>query len=139
MAVPVIVVDDDLTDRMIVRRRLERSAYAGHFASIRDYGSGEDFLADVAGEARWPRAGPPVVLIDVNMPRMDGFDTVDGLGAVMAGTGGAPARVFMMSASIANPADAARAGTRGMIRGILAKPLSPQDIERIAAAAQGAR
>lgn len=138
MVIPVIIVDDDATDRMIARRRLERSGRSALFTSIREYAAGDLFLAAVARGDGWQGEAPPLILMDVNMPGLDGFETVDGLGGLAARTGAATGQVVMMTASLANPGDAVRARTRSMIRGLVAKPLSASDIERIVAGYGGA-
>lgn len=134
MVIPVIIVDDDRTDRMIARRRVERSPRAALFSLIREYRSGDALLADVAGDAVW-REGRPLILMDVNMPGMDGFETVDALGRLRQGKGAAlgGAVVVMMSASANNPADAARVQARSAIAELVAKPLRDADLVRLAA------
>jgi chemosensory pili system protein ChpA (sensor histidine kinase/response regulator) len=59
----VLVVDDSLTVRRITKRLLEREGYRVALAK-----DGLDALDMLAGER------PVVVLSDIEMPRMDGFD-----------------------------------------------------------------
>lgn len=62
----VLVVDDDPTIRMICREVLENAGYA-----VRDVGDGISAL----DEAR--RFRPDLMLLDVMMPKMDGFRTAE--------------------------------------------------------------
>ena len=61
----VLVVDDSLTVRRITQRLLVRAGYRVALAK-----DGLDALERLAGER------PRVVLSDIEMPRMDGFDLV---------------------------------------------------------------
>lgn len=61
----VMVVDDSLTVRKITSRLLERAGY--RVATAKD---GEDALAQIAQHR------PDVILADIEMPRMDGFELV---------------------------------------------------------------
>ncbi len=61
----VLVVDDSLTVRRVTQRLLEREGYRVALAK-----DGLDALEQLGGEL------PAVVLTDIEMPRMDGFDLV---------------------------------------------------------------
>jgi chemosensory pili system protein ChpA (sensor histidine kinase/response regulator) len=64
----VLVVDDSLTVRRVTQRLLEREGYRVSVAK-----DGLDALEKLAGEL------PAVILSDIEMPRMDGFDLVRNL------------------------------------------------------------
>ncbi len=64
-ATTVMVVDDSLTVRKITSRLLERAGY--RVATAKD---GEDALAQIMQQR------PDVILADIEMPRMDGFELV---------------------------------------------------------------
>ena len=64
----VLVVDDSLTVRRVTQRMLAREGYRVTLAK-----DGLDALERLAEE------GPDVVLSDIEMPRMDGFDLVRNL------------------------------------------------------------
>ena len=68
----VMVVDDSLTDRKITSRLLLREGYEVILAK-----DGVDALEQLAGDAELPN----VILSDIEMPRMDGFDFVRNLRA----------------------------------------------------------
>ena len=61
---PILVVDDDPNQRMLVRLRLEAEGYR-----VREASDGEEALESIREEQ------PGVVLLDVMMPRMDGHET----------------------------------------------------------------
>jgi chemosensory pili system protein ChpA (sensor histidine kinase/response regulator) len=62
----VLVVDDSLTVRRVTQRLLEREGYRVQLAK-----DGLDAMEKLSGEEL-----PAVVLSDIEMPRMDGFDLV---------------------------------------------------------------
>ena len=62
----VLVVDDSLTVRRVTQRLLEREGYRVQLAK-----DGLDAMEQLAGEEL-----PALVLSDIEMPRMDGFDLV---------------------------------------------------------------
>jgi CheY-like chemotaxis protein len=76
---PLLVVDDDPTNRELMVRRLRRRGYAVEAAA-----SGAECLARLA------LAPVAMVLLDVQMPDMSGFEV---LGAMRSGSGAAAPRV----------------------------------------------
>jgi len=66
----VMVVDDSLTVRRVTQRLLEREGYRVQLAK-----DGQDALDRLSGEL------PQVILSDIEMPRMDGFDLLRSLRA----------------------------------------------------------
>ena len=60
----ILVVDDDYTNRLVVRLLMERR---GH--SVSEAASGQDALSSVE------RSDFDVILMDLSMPQMDGFET----------------------------------------------------------------
>ena len=66
-AVRVMVVDDSLTVRRVMQRLFEREGYQVLLAK-----DGVDALEQL--HALEPAAMPALLLVDVEMPRMDGFD-----------------------------------------------------------------
>ena len=80
---PVLVVEDDATTRSMLRRMLERQGW-----SVVEAGNGREGLARVRD------ARPALVLLDLMMPEMDGFDFLEALHA----DGGDQVPVVVLSA-----------------------------------------
>jgi hypothetical protein len=81
--VPVVLVDDSVDVRTLVRMRLEAS---GHFAVVGEAADGEEAIELII------RHEPTLVLLDISMPAMDGLETLPAILAVRPGT-----RVVMFS------------------------------------------
>lgn len=113
MAKTVMVVDDSETDLLLTRLTLEGAGIAGRLLLMR---SAEEALACLAR----PGQAVDLVLLDVNMPGLDGFDFLARFGQLVP----VPAPVVMLSAS-PDPADRQRALAHACVQDFLSKPLDP--------------
>ena len=130
MRIDVVIVDDDELDRYVAKRRL---AKFDEFGQIEEASSGDDFLenhyADTT-DTQIPPA-PLLVLMDVNMPRLNGFETVHKLEQRIAEGRARRSVVVMMYTSSNNPQDQEQADTIDLIKGYVLKPLNSQGVNRI--------
>ncbi len=115
-ALGVMLVDDEEIDRRLCARVLKR---VGHVGGITGYGYAADALAHLAD----PR-NPPVdlILLDINMPAMNGFAFLDALAGMASLPHRRPAVALMLTTSL-NPADLARATACDAVAALLDKPL----------------
>ncbi len=126
MPIPVIVVDDEPTDRYIVKRKLSRTPGFGEIGEARD---GEEFLSSYCGGPA-PDT-PPLVLMDINMPRRDGFQVIEELERrIGSGACHRTAMVVMLTSSD-RPEDKERARAFNLVKGFFTKPLDDADIDTI--------
>lgn len=130
MPIQVVVVDDVEADRYIVKRQLKK---AEDFNAVLECDAGDAFLESYFNDpdARDVYDPPLVVLMDVNMPRMNGFEAVEELQRRMAEGRGARSVVIMMFTSSDNPADRALAERYEAVKGYIVKPLTADDVETI--------
>ncbi len=130
MEVVVVIVDDEAVDRMITRKRFERSEFATVFLPIRESETGEEFLERVRnhGELKGKRS---LILMDVNMPGMNGFETIEALQQYFDESEAEDCSVVMIFTSSENPADIERAQSQPLVADYLVKPLTNNDIDRI--------
>ena len=72
-AIRILVADDDADDRMLIEEALEESRLVNPVHFVED---GLDLLAYLRREGKWDHLEgeplPGLILLDLNMPRMDG-------------------------------------------------------------------
>ena len=98
--IPVVIVDDGEADRYLVKRRLSRSS---EFCELIEMPSGDRFLEAFFSDKLmvYSEDMPLLVLMDINMPGRDGFQTVEEASLRMAsGRGPASAVVLMYTSSL---------------------------------------
>ena len=130
MKIPVVVVDDSKVDRYSVRRRLSRNDDFGEVFEAED---GEIFLEQFYSGTHGPLnltqlESPLMVLMDINMPRLNGFETVEKMQERMEAGVGPQSIAVLMFTSSSNEADVARAESLPLVRGYFTKPLSDDDV-----------
>jgi CheY-like chemotaxis protein len=113
----LMVVDDSPTDLLFASIMLERAGVARSLCMLE---SANDALAQLAHAPH-----VDLILLDINMPGMDGFDFL----AAYQASSLRPVPVVMLTSS-PDPADELRARSHSFVRGYLIKPLT-------VAAAQG--
>ncbi len=112
----VLVVDDNATNRMIARRMLSKSGCA-----IAEAASGAEAIE--AAERR----RPDLIMMDVSMPGMDGYEAMRRIREAQSSLRHAPSRIVAVSAHAGreHEVECLMAG----MDGILPKPYSRADVE----------
>lgn len=131
MSFRLIVIDDDEVDRYLVRRtarKWDRSVVVDEIGSARE--ALDRFTADPTGEPDGCEE-PPVILLDINMPGMNGFELLEKLGRRVADLHDVPPVVLMLTSS-SNTRDRARAEGVPLVTDFIVKPLTPSDLDHIA-------
>ena len=120
----LLLIDDNDIDQMMYKRIIKRSGLVGETISY--------LYADEALEFLKSDDCPHIdaVLLDVMMPRMDGFEFLEAVNAEL-GDSFKSIVVVMLTTSL-NPDDRARAAKFDTVRDFLNKPLTIQHLEHIA-------
>ena len=115
----VVVIDDNEDDRYLLRHVLRRAVPD---ATMVEYEAADLAIEDFADEARFRDrfgTGRVVVMLDINMPRMTGFEFLERVGAARRDD----MKVVILSASD-SPQDRECAARFPVVTDTLAKPLS---------------
>lgn len=128
--ITVAIVDDNEVDRYIVRRHLTKAA---GFGAISESVTGDRFLDEMynGNHSQGDLVPPLLVLMDINMPRLDGFKTVEEIQDRMRAGLGPNSIVVMMFSSSDSPQDHARAEALDIVKGYICKPLDAAGIDTI--------
>ena len=120
----VLMIDDEKFDQMVYRRVLDRSGLVDETIMFL---SAEDALDWLSGPDRKP---VDVVFLDINMPRMNGFEFLDAAHDRL-GPGFAAMVVVMLTTSL-NPTDRQRAEKYDVVKSFLTKPLTVSHVRETA-------
>lgn len=112
----VMVIDDSELDLLYTRIVLER---LDDPVEVQAFDSARDALQALQSDPVPPR----LILLDINMPGMDGFEFLAAY-ARQAATGGPAAPVVMLTSS-PDVQDRDRAFAHGAVRDYLVKPIDP--------------
>lgn len=120
----LISIDDTAFDQMMNERIVKRSGLVHDFRTFLDPAEALDFL-------RQPDR-PPVdaILLDINMPKMDGFEFLD-VAKCGFGPDFAKVVIVMLTTSL-SPLNVDRAKTYDLIRAYFNKPLANSQLQWIA-------
>lgn len=121
----VMIIDDNAVDQELYARMIKRS---GLVETVLSFLSAEDALAHLVAGAD---PAPDAILLDINMPRMNGFEFLDAAVASM-GEQFAAAVIMMLTTSL-DPRDLERAKRYSVVKDYCDKPLTMAHLERLAA------
>lgn len=126
-----VLIDDDATTVFLTQRLFER---AGLEQTLTTFLSPIEAVAFLR-EQTLVGAVSLVVLLDLNMPLMSGWDVLEALKPMESQLLGRCV-VYILTSSLA-PADTARADEHPLVAGLLHKPLTQHQIHTIHAQAPG--
>ncbi|KAA2312048.1 response regulator [Pseudooceanicola sediminis] len=124
------IVDDVQSDRYIARRRLQK---AGCFTPLDEAVDGLDFLQKFflrQPDKPQQNVVPSLILMDINMPELNGFETLEELKRRLP-EDARDYQIVAMFSSSDNDRDIARSVTTGMVEHFFTKPIDDAAIAEI--------
>ena len=129
----IFVADDEEIDRYIVQRVAKKWPQA---CEIYEFTCGEELLDVVLDLEKLNNLlGDPnlpiIVLLDINMPRGNGFEVLEAVKRHHENGEAANLMMVLMFTSSDNPEDQARARSFDFVKDYCTKPLTLEDLDRI--------
>lgn len=118
----LMMIDDSTFDQMIYQRIATKSGLVEHLLQFLDATDAIAYLADPE------TPNPDIILLDINMPRMDGFEFLE---AVTQKFGVDICPVVVMLTTSLNPKDEERAMSFQVVRDFLNKPLTQDQLREL--------
>ncbi|NSL87500.1 response regulator [Chitinophaga solisilvae] len=122
----IFIVDDDPIHQQIARIMIERQ---GISANIRVFSDAQDVLDHIRQHADNAEALPDLILLDLNMPIMDGWEFLDAYSDFHTELP-KQIRIFVLTSSI-DEKDKERVRNYSVVNGYLTKPLSREIIAHL--------
>lgn len=120
----LMLVDDNEFDQMMYKRIVDRSGLVANLLQFTDPEKALDHLRDPAIDM------PSLVLLDINMPKIDGFEFLD---IVTNDLGTRMCPVIVMLTTSLDPRDEERARKHDVVRDFYNKPLTDVLLHKLAA------
>lgn len=118
----LMLIDDSDVDQMIYARISKKSGLVGSLMQFLDASKALDHLCDPNTER------PDLILLDINMPGMDGFEFLD---AAARRIEGMLCPVIVMLTTSLNPRDRERAARFEIVKDFLNKPLTVEHLKML--------
>jgi CheY-like chemotaxis protein len=130
----VLIVDDEPADRFIAMRVLQKAGVEADIHELPNGQSALDFVSQLAltQPKAPPRTPSTLALVDINMPRLNGFEFLEKLdAAIRAGDMHPEWIAVMMFTSSNNHRDRTKAENLSIVRGYIVKPLTVDEVHKL--------
>lgn len=121
----ILIIDDNEGDRFIAQKMVQRAGICNRIFQTTDGAEALDFLCNFdQGKSVYGENFPPsLILVDINMPRMNGFEFLTEFEKLTGDDRYSSVTVMMFSSS-ENEQDRARVSSFKFVKGFIVKPLS---------------
>lgn len=116
----VVLIDDEEIDQMLYKRCLRRAGLTNRVTGFLSAERALDYLARIGQQ------NVDLILLDVNLPGMSGFDFLDALSPRLGANFNVP--IVMMLTVALNPHDQDRAAQHSRVKAFIDKPLRPETL-----------
>lgn len=128
--IDAIIVDDEEIDRYVANRVLSKDKGIGEVAELFDGSDALELLTSDEFDLKWgPHPPATLILLDINMPRMGGFELLEALAEHDEQRQIANKLYFVvMLTSSAHTGDKDRANSFDMVKGFIEKPITAEKL-----------
>lgn len=122
----VFLIDDDPIHQQIAKRMIERQQVTKKIVSFLEADLALNYIRE---QLYQPEFLPDLILLDINMPVMDGWDFLEAFESFRENI---PKRIliYILTSSV-NESDMVKAKTYASLDGYLVKPLTTETIEHL--------
>lgn len=125
----ILSVEDDTTTHLLNKLYLEEAKFCENYIEVLNGQTALNYFTDLAKEEDNLSKVPELILLDLNMPLMDGWEFLE-LFERDFPQFAERTKVYILSSSI-NPNDKERAATEKGVLGFIEKPLDFDQIDRL--------
>lgn len=131
MTIPIIVVDDEETDRYLVKRVIKSLAIDAKLVEYDDGSAFVEVIRDIERKNAEIGSPPPpaLVLLDINMPRMNGFEVLEEMNAILGDT--ETVMLVTMYSSSNHAEDRADAEKYSFVKDYIVKPITAGKLQKL--------
>jgi CheY-like chemotaxis protein len=122
----ICIVDDDEVYIFIVKKIIEINELADHVLTFSDGEKAYNFIKENKGK---PNFLPDIILLDINMPIMDGFQFIEEY-IKLKHEINKEIGIYMVTSSV-DPIDLEKSKKYTDIKGFITKPISAEVLEKI--------
>ena len=122
----ILIVDDDPQFHFITSRLLQSENLSLQYSSYTD---SVQALNDLMGSYFRAEMLPKVILLDLQMPEINGWSFLDVINN-MSGVEGNQPSVYIVTSSV-DPSDKQKATLYSCVKGFISKPLTSKDMEEV--------
>jgi CheY-like chemotaxis protein len=120
----IAIVDDDTIFQFTTKVKIQKLGLASNIQIFNDGEEIMDYLIKVESIEC-----PDIILLDINMPMMDGWDFLEEYEKHLGGSE-SKIKIYMLSSSI-NPVDVDKAKSNKLVDDYIIKPIKDEDLFRI--------
>jgi CheY-like chemotaxis protein len=124
----VLIIDDDEINNFVCEKVIKQSGLAEEAKSLKSAPEALDYIRGLAQES--PDLVPEVILLDINMPFMDGWEFMESLKGFMPQLLSKLPVVAILSSSVYE-ADAEKADEHPDIQEYITKPLTQEALKKV--------